>query len=381
MRMSSINATLLGAAVIISGLTSDPAAASVVEPTSEVSTVELGENVYRSTVFWGPMSISARDAEGPGSLEQIAGLSGWVKWLASMFVSVADYRVYPPCERCFITRFEPNLVFADGSIANFDSGVMMHHANNLDISREDLACDPGTDGAAPLLGFLTGGNRVFMGAGNERTVGKLPQGYGYEVDSDSEWVVSYHLMNMSWEPKTVYFKYTFDWVLGGVKPALPLQMGVGMCSDYTYQSPAGYSDAHQDWQVDRSGYMLATSGHIHDYGISVGIENLTRNRPISVSHALYEEAAAHASAGENPNVDEMHPASCKRTDDDPHGLESYLGHIADMEVGYPNARFEKGDTFRLHAQYYHREPGTADMGVMLTYIAPDFCLLEDTWCL
>src|SRR5439155_6583557 len=33
-----------------------------------------------------------------------------------------------PCTNCFLLQFQPDLIFADGSEANLDSGMMMHHA-------------------------------------------------------------------------------------------------------------------------------------------------------------------------------------------------------------------------------------------------------------
>lgn len=336
--------------------------------------------VQTTTVRWGPMTIPARDADGPGDLEQIAGLHGMAKLIASLFVSVADYDVNRPCEDCYITSIAPNLVYADGRTANFANGVMLHHVNNLNIGEEDIACDPGLDGAAPLLGFLTGGNEVFAGAGNERTVGVLPAGYGYEVDIDDEWVLSYHLMNMTAEPKTVYFEYTFTWARSGVKKALPLQLGQGMCSDYTYPTPQGYSDAQQDWQSDRSGYILGASGHAHDHAISVALENVTRGETVFASQAVYEHGSAFAPMGESPIVDGSHPAYCEFTDSDPLGIDGYVGHIADMTVGYMRARLVKGDLLRLHTQYHRPNAATSDMGVMLTFMVPDFCFTP-SWCL
>ena len=368
MRKTSIHVLLLGVSLGLSGLTPSLALAK-----TEAAT-------QTTVVRWGPMTIPARDADGPGDLEQVAGLHGWVKLLASFFVSVADYEVPRPCENCYVTKMEPNLVYADGRTANFDNGVMLHHVNNLNIGKEDIACDPGWDGAGPILGMLTGGNQILGGAGNERTPANLPRGYGYKIYTDDEWVLSYHLMNMSNEPKTVYFEYTFTWVRSGVKEVLPLQLGIGQCSDYTYPTPKGYSDEHMDWQSDRSGYIVGASGHAHDYAISVALENVTRGEPIFASQAVFEHGSAFAPVGQSSSVDDSHPAYCEFTDSDPLGIDGYQGHIADMTVGYPQARLVKGDTLRLHSQYYRANAASSDMGIMFMYMKPDFCL-ADSWCL
>jgi hypothetical protein len=39
----------------------------------------------------------------------------------------ADDKVEKPCEECTITRVVPNLEYANGSIANVDTGLWLHH--------------------------------------------------------------------------------------------------------------------------------------------------------------------------------------------------------------------------------------------------------------
>ena len=45
-----------------------------------------------------------------------------------------------PCEDCFIVRAEPDLVYDDGTPANLDTGLMLHHAVlfNTRPGRHDL---------------------------------------------------------------------------------------------------------------------------------------------------------------------------------------------------------------------------------------------------
>ena len=49
-----------------------------------------------------------------------------------------------PCEDCFITRAEPDLVYEDGTPANLDTGLMLHHAVFFNTGRPDTTCGSDT---------------------------------------------------------------------------------------------------------------------------------------------------------------------------------------------------------------------------------------------
>jgi hypothetical protein len=78
-----------------------------------------------------------------------------------------------PCTGCFLVGVEPDLVYADGRSANLDTGVMLHHAVFFASDRVDATC-------GDAKGFKELGERFFA-AGNERTGGVLPTGFGYPV--------------------------------------------------------------------------------------------------------------------------------------------------------------------------------------------------------
>ncbi|MCA1843458.1 MAG: hypothetical protein LC792_09795, partial [Actinobacteria bacterium] len=69
-----------------------------------------------------------------------------------------------PCSNCFLQEFQPDLVYADGSPANLDTGMMLHHAVLFSAGRADPTCGPNE----PFPGKL--GQRFFA-SGNERTPG------------------------------------------------------------------------------------------------------------------------------------------------------------------------------------------------------------------
>src|SRR3954452_3080276 len=70
--------------------------------------------------------------------------------------------VTKPCEDCFITRAEPDLVYDDGTPANLDTGLMLHHAVFFNTGVPDTTCGKDT--------FFGGLGERFLASGNERTV-------------------------------------------------------------------------------------------------------------------------------------------------------------------------------------------------------------------
>jgi hypothetical protein len=62
-------------------------------------------------VRYGPYTIPAGTMTDPG-----------------MIHNKLQIAVQRPCSDCFITAFKPDLVYADGTRANMDTGPMLHHA-------------------------------------------------------------------------------------------------------------------------------------------------------------------------------------------------------------------------------------------------------------
>jgi hypothetical protein len=333
-----------------------------------------------TTVRWGPIVLPAADANGPGQVHnEVAGVSGFAELLVGIFQSTADYSVTKPCSNCYITRIQPNLVFEDGTAANFNTGVMLHHVVNVNYDRPDITCPPGFSNMINLLGLVIGGNERFFAAGNERTIMTLPSGYGYKVGSGDDWGLIYHLMNMNPEPKTVYFEYTFDWQSSGLTKTRSMWLDIDQCDDSEADIPAGYSDTHWDWNADRSGRIVSIGGHVHDYGISIAFYNQSRGENIFTSVAGYAAGSPYVPVGPGSGADAAHPTGYNTVASDPLGLANYAGHISDMTVGHPFGRVKKGNTVRLHTQINRPDATDHDMGIMVAYMKEDFCL-TNFWC-
>src|SRR5215207_11762453 len=102
----------------------------------------------QTTVRYGPYTIPAGTMTDPG-----------------MVHNKLQFAVSRPCSDCFITKFKPDLVYADGSKATMDQGPMLHHAVWTSQWRSDATC------GSSWLGLA--GERFFA-SGNERTAISLP---------------------------------------------------------------------------------------------------------------------------------------------------------------------------------------------------------------
>jgi hypothetical protein len=163
-----------------------------------------------------------------------------------------------PCTNCRITDMVPELVFTDGTIANMDQGILLHHIVMFNQANRPLACPSASIG------------EPFWGAGNERTHLHLPSPYGYE-NTSSTWQMLTHLVNFNTQSKQVYVQ-----VVSRTRPIAetektrPLWLDIdNFCNggDSEYTIPTGYSDTHVDWTSTVEARVINTWGHLHDIDI------------------------------------------------------------------------------------------------------------------
>src|ERR671918_2193895 len=141
---------------------------------------------YTKVVRYGPFTIpAAASHEEPGHLNNRIRLG-----------------VQRPCLDCYVTGFEPDLVYSDGTRATLENGPMLHHAVFTSQFRSDATC------GGTVLGLA--GERFFA-SGDERTAISFPSGYGYRVRWYDSWNMLVDLMNHATEAKTVYVELTYTY--------------------------------------------------------------------------------------------------------------------------------------------------------------------------
>lgn len=207
----------------------------------------------------------------------------------------------------WITRIKPNLVRADGSVPSTDQ-VMFHHGVWLNTSRQDATS------RLPERFFATG---------EEKTILKLPPGYGYRFNAGDGWLLNHMIHNLTPRRMQLYISYQIDFIpdsapaAKAIRPVRPVWMDVangsvypvfdvlrgsgGKDGEFTYPDDAKnpYPDGRRrnTWRVDRDGVLVATAGHVHTGGLRTDLWLRRRGKRAHLfrSKARYFEPAGPVS--------------------------------------------------------------------------------------
>ncbi len=195
----------------------------------------------------------------------------------------------PGAPQGFVTRFKPSMVevLADGSTVTPSVwDLHLHHV------------------------VWVGPNGPTFASGEEKTIPKLPQGYGFKTGGDATWVLNYMIHSLNAEGgRSVYITWEIDWVPvasasgAGISPATIQWLDVAgapqtypvfdaergfdadgdgewVFPDDVPTDPAmpGYEEARKiseagHWTVPPAGRTLVFgAGHLHPGGLHVDIE-------------------------------------------------------------------------------------------------------------
>jgi hypothetical protein len=238
-----------------------------------------------------------------------------------------------PCQNCYITGVNIDLVYDNGQSANHDTGVMLHHLVLAQAGRPDPTC------ASNPIGQM--GHRFFA-AGNERTSGNLPPGFGYHI-GQGPLLSIFDIMNHSTELKVVYIKADVSHVpdsTPGIKPVMPIWLDMANCGSSMYSVPAGPTNSVWRWTSNITGRIVAAGGHVHDGGVKTVLSNETTGQQICSSVAGYGTKPQYAGT-----------------------IESMSTCIHDR-IGTVRA----GEVLALDTHYNSPGPLNDAMGIMIAYV-------------
>jgi len=265
------------------------------------------------TVRYGPWTIPGGTMDRPGELPNV--LSAAPK----------------PCASCDIVGEKPDLVYADGSTANMDTGPMLHHFVISNLAARDTVCP-----ASPA------GDRIWA-SGDERTEKVMPPGYGVPVRNYDRWEMLTDLMNYSATPKTVYISITYTIAgAGTTTPVRSLWLDAGGCLSSYYSVPAGPSTHSWSWTSTVGGRIVFANGHQHVGGVHVAATDTTSGALICDSPVTY------TTMGGMPAIERM--GTC---------------------AGDPLATIRAGDRLTVTSYYDSPEARSDVMGIVHAYVAED----------
>lgn len=163
-----------------------------------------------------------------------------------------------PCKNCTITFLQANLQYPDGSYANANTSLWLHHTVFVQLGKEDTVCGS----------HYWGRGQRWWASGNERTVtdlslgGKVPA--GYYLGSDNSHIVLLELMNQAMHPQDAMLSVTFEWVPGFPSDFYsinPMWLDIGGCggdSDEPVKSDTSFHYDSPTYTADFSGAVMGT---------------------------------------------------------------------------------------------------------------------------
>jgi hypothetical protein len=321
-----------------------------------------------------------------------------------------------PCPNCLITWMQADLSYEDGTSADADTGLWLHHVVLYDSSRNDTVCigeeEDEDEGEAGMP-------ERFFASGNERTAVDLcGNGYvsslfhklrmrkrgtnkenrtikaGYHITPTSFLGLELELMNLSPLPRPVFVTITYEYIplLGisvrdspslaphsslspssiGFRAVTPIWLDItGICGSSSFSPPNSTTTSpitsfsasmSPPWTSILNGQTIFAAGHLHDGGIFLSI--LRNGRSVCDSIARYPFIKGDGDLnGEG---------------DDVHDDGAFGGHIVDMSVCRNVEVMRKGEEWGVRAEYNfgmhkpimgeHGRPREV-MGIAILYVA------------
>ncbi|KAL1845032.1 hypothetical protein VTK73DRAFT_1306 [Phialemonium thermophilum] len=308
----------------------------------------------RVKILYEPMLV-------PGMMDETTG-------------GMADFDVVDapmPCHDCLITGFLPSLQFEDGTVANANTSMSLHHAVFANLNRTDTTC-PDWEGER------------FLAAGNERTALDLTLGgtrkAGYYVGRHDVGAVVMELMNEAMDPRTVRLSVEWEFLGSGVADgfdvAVPLWLDVtGPCGSSSVDV-SGEGDVFDvtmspPWASPFGGDLLVMNGHLHDGGVRLDV--FVNGRRACESVARYGESEGFVVPPSGSSMD-----SGMHNHQGGGGGEADMVRISSISACHNLGRVEPGVELGITAFYNFTEhPGMQDrqgglepvMGIELVHIA------------
>jgi plastocyanin len=217
-----------------------------------------------------------------------------------------------PQQDGYITRFDPEFIYADGTVPRVDV-LHLHHAVWLVNNSPQFA------------------------AGEEKTIQQLPQGFGWPTHPGDSWVLNDMLHELLAQPAQVYVVWRVDFVpssspaAASIRPVHTKWLDVagnpslypvfdalradGQNGSYTFpdQAPAadrqpctglgrapeshGCLGAAQNWTPNQNVTLIATAGHLHPGGLDTQLRDTRAGvtNTLFTSNAHYYEPAGEVS--------------------------------------------------------------------------------------
>lgn len=174
-----------------------------------------------------------------------------------------------PCENCIIVAFQKSLEYADGTIANLDTGAYLHHDIQFNRGEPDTLC-------SRLMG------ERFTTSGNERWVRRFNAhgNWGYHFKgANKTWGAATRLQNLGDEEQEIYLTITYEWMpIGspeakGYRNVKALWLDIApLCGNAEVPAIKGKMTYNSKaWASTIRGHILDAGGHAHSGGLGMSV--------------------------------------------------------------------------------------------------------------
>ncbi|KAF2672376.1 hypothetical protein BT63DRAFT_452881 [Microthyrium microscopicum] len=269
-----------------------------------------------------------------------------------------------PCEGdCTIMGMNAGLEYLNGTNANIDSGLWLHHMVlfNNGPGREDPPC-ANRDVSVPhvTVGATSHSSERIFASGNERTVGVWPdwgvKDAGYKLKKEDKFAALVELMNENPEDKQVWMTMTYDIVDGHpFKDDIKIiWFDVRQCGTSEVNPPKGKNQftLNYKWNATYDAEVIGSIEHLHDGGNRMTLE--LDGKPVCDSMTEY---------GTKPEYIGMAAAPGAAAGGHNHGGAG-MKHISEQKVCHgptlAQKSVKKGQLWNLNAYYdFDKNKGNA----------------------
>jgi hypothetical protein len=191
-------------------------------------------------------------------------------------------KVDPVCLDCVVLRGHTAVEYEDGTHANVDTGIYLHHAVMLNFAKKERMINcagfgnmlnpkgPGLfiGGASEGAASVEGGNMYSTPDGSFKS--------GYHVAPTDTFGMWGEIMNYAPVRKTVYLVTDADYIPSRPADYLDthtMPFTATSCATGPFVKPPSkqYSLKSKAWQIPSTGYIVNMKGHMHDGGDSVQV--------------------------------------------------------------------------------------------------------------
>ena len=293
---------------------------------STLQQLSVNPNVtnFTATQFtqYGAMGVQIK--YGPFLAYSATNNSGMVDYLQT---------VPMPCKDCLVTFMQAGLEYPNGTYANTDTGMLLHHIVLFESGHSDTTCPE-----LPSIMFASGNERTPI----DMTV-KGTSKTGYYVPANASMAVLVELMNELDDDREVTVTINFEYILGMPSGFTQLHSWwldiAGFCADserlvpanevvFNYTAPSPYTATY-------NGSIIGMAGHLHDGGVLLTVSE--NNKVICNSTPTY---------GATPGYMDGSPMGMSMGN-----APMDMVHLSNMSICDFPGNFVAGDNFSISAYY------------------------------